>query len=135
MSRLHDGRWVDDGEVVAPTRAQYLNKEVSFAQYYRAIAKDAGVSFKDSSILPQVKRALESGDEHLNTIRLSTWDMYASIAKPQVASAFKRHGDFWSPAGGVCVAKQAARDAVLGADATDAIIKRLKRRTSQNETD
>ncbi len=114
MAQLQDGKWIDNGVFTSPTRAEYLNKTVSFEDFYRAIAKDAGISFAGSDILPRVKRALASGDEHLNTIPLATWDIYAGAAKHATAPAFKAHGDSWSIAGGVCVAKQAAKDAAEG---------------------
>lgn len=111
MSRLHEGKYVDDGPVEPPTRADYLNKVVTFEQYYRAIAKDAGVAFHPGSFLDRVKRALARGDEHLTSVPLAEWDSFSRGARQATAPAFKRHGDFWSLAGGVCVAKQAARDA------------------------
>ena len=115
MAMLQDGRWTDtEPNLKRPTRADYMNNLVTFAEYYRAIAKDAGISFKNSTMLPCIKRALANGDEHLNTIRLSEWDVLSICAKHATAPAFKAHGDWWSIAGGVCVAKQAAIDAAMG---------------------
>jgi len=112
MAMLQDGKYVDNQPTKAtPTRAQYLNNECTHEDYYRAVAKTAGLSFKGSSILPRVKKALEKGDEDLNTIPLSTWDAFSIAGRPFTQAAFKAHGDFWSIAGGVCVAKQAAKDA------------------------
>lgn len=112
MARLDGDKFVDDGAFESPTRAQYLNKEVSFEDYYRAIAKDAGISFDNCSDLPKFKAAIDRGDEHLNSIRLPYWDSWAIFSGDRLRAAFKKHGDFFSIAGGVCVAKQAARDAV-----------------------
>ena len=115
MAQLQDNIWIDNPPAeLAPTRAQYMNKQVTFEDYYRAVAKDSGVSFRNApeEFLRRVQKCLAERDEHLNKIRLSTWDMYALGAKSSTSPAFKRHGDFWSLAGGVCVAKQAARDAV-----------------------
>lgn len=100
---------------VMPTRAQYLAGKVTFEAYYRAIACNAGVSFASGSraFIDRVKRALVAGDKHLNTIPLAIWDGYAIAAQSATGPTFRRHGDSWSLAGGVCVAKQAARDAAM----------------------
>ncbi len=97
------------------TRKEYMDGVVSFADYYRSVAKDAGISFASAPVefLDRVEKALERGDEHLNTIPLSLWYYYAICAKHATMPALKRHGDFWSLAGGVCVAKQAAMDAAI----------------------
>ena len=94
------------------TRTQYMNKEVTFEEYYREIYKEADISFKHSIWLPRIKKALAAGDEHLNTIPLLEWDALGSAFFPRLRTVFKNHGDFWSLAGQVCALKQAARDAV-----------------------
>lgn len=114
MAELRDGQWVDsDPNVKHPSRADYLAGRVTFEEYYRAIAKESGVSFRNSPMLPKVARALANGDEHLNTIRLAEWDSIGIMGKSSTAPVFKAHGDFWSIAGGCCVAKQAAKDAAM----------------------
>lgn len=116
MARLQDGIFVDDPPAqLEPTRAQYMNKQVTFEDYYRAVARDAGVTFVDApqKFLQRCKKALDAGDMYLNTIPMATWDSYAYAAHRATSPAFKRHGDFWSLAGGVCIAKQAARDAAI----------------------
>ena len=62
----------------APTRADYMAHRVSHADYYRALAKTAGVSYSnaDPAFLRRVKAALSSGDEHLNSIPLRVWDRH-----------------------------------------------------------
>lgn len=95
-----------------PTHKQYMNKEVSFTDFYRAVYKTASISLENNAIITKVKTALEAGDEHLNTIPLRYWDGLALSACPSLTRAFKEHGDFYSLAGGVCAMKQAARDAV-----------------------
>ena len=95
-----------------PTRKQYMNKEVSFADFYRAIYQDAGISFEaDDSLISEVQEAITNGDEHLNTIPLARWDAMGQEAQVRLSVAFKKHGDFYSMAGSVCALKQAARDA------------------------
>jgi hypothetical protein len=98
-------------EVISMTRKDYMDGVVSFEQYYTTIAEESGVSFKNADIIPCVVRALANGDEHLNSIPLSTWHSYAIYEKPATSPVFKVHGDSWSLAGGVCVAKQAAKNA------------------------
>ena len=97
------------------TRKDYMDNKVTHAEYYRAIAKTAGISYAktDPQFLNRVKEALEQGDEHLNTIPLSTWDSRADSLLPFVHKAFKVHGDFPTQAGLVCLIKRAAKDAVL----------------------
>jgi len=92
---------------ISPTRQEYLDGTVTFEQFYTAIVQDAGIAFPDY-LLSEVISALAKGDEHLNTIALRRWDVLAACAKSAIAPAFKRHGDYFSLAGGVCVMKQAA---------------------------
>jgi hypothetical protein len=95
-----------------PTRKDYMDGKVDFAEYYRSIAKSLGLSYSnaDATFMTRVRQALANGDEHLNTIPLAVWDQRgAAIINP--APAFKAHGDGVSLAGLVCVVKQAARDA------------------------
>lgn len=95
-----------------PTRKQYMDKEVSFATFYRAIYMEAGVSLKSNKdLISEVRQAIADGDEHLNTISLRCWDLLAVAAESRLGTAFKSHGGFYSLAGGVCAIKQAALDA------------------------
>ena len=104
--------------LVAPTRADYMSGKVSFADFYRAVANTAGISYRnaDPAFLARVKAALASGDEHLNTIPLVEWD-HRGCGLLAAARAFKAHGDFDSMAGRVCLLKQVAKDAVQEAAA------------------
>ena len=95
-----------------PTRKQYMDGEVSFADFYRAIYRTAGISLEGNKTLTsRVKKALYQGDKHLNSISREVWDGLAFSARYTLIKAFKEHGDSYSMAGGVCVMKQAARDA------------------------
>lgn len=93
------------------TREDYMNGKVTHKEFYRSVAHEAGISFANSSMLPKIKAALASGDEHLNTIPLQTWDALAHVSRTQIATALKKHGDFYSMAGGVCTLKAAAIEA------------------------
>jgi hypothetical protein len=97
------------------TRKDYLDGKATHAEYYRAVAKTAGVSYRkaDSAFLQRVRAALDEGDEHLNTISLDEWDARAWSLLPTVRYAFLEHGEQFSLAGGVCLCKQAARDAAI----------------------
>jgi hypothetical protein len=97
------------------TRKDYMNGKVTHEEYYASVAKMAGVSFvgSDPAFLRKVRRALDRGDEHLNSIPLRVWDMYGAGAQIATAPAFEAHGDFWSIAGGCCVAKTMARRAAM----------------------
>ena len=93
------------------TREKYLAGEVSHEEYYRIIAKEAGISFPVDHEL--VHRALKSTDkENLNDIPLHEWDGYASGARSAIDKAMRKHGDWYSMAGGVCVMKNAVKKTI-----------------------
>lgn len=94
-------------------RFDYMTGAVSFDDYYRSIAHAAGVSFAGSSYLPRITRALEKGDEHLNSISLAFWDWLGAMLAPSPAyrAALKDHGEIDSMAVRVCVLKAAAIEA------------------------
>ena len=93
-------------------REQYLDKEVSFTEFYRSVNQVAGITLKTNRpLISKIKAALAEGDFHLNTIPLASWDMLAASRAPDLSRALKEHGDLYSMAGGVCAMKQAARDA------------------------
>jgi hypothetical protein len=94
-------------------RADYMSGKVTFAEYYREIARIAGISWRNHGMLGQVKTALASGDEHLNSIPLQSWDTLGAYSRPAIARALRVMGDTGgvSMADIVCVHKQAARDA------------------------
>lgn len=94
-----------------PQRSAYMAGEVSFTEFYESVAKEAGISYENSSLLPRIKHALAAGDEHLNTIPLSEWNSMAAMTYGPLKHAFKLHGDTFSLAGGVCVHKAAAKKA------------------------
>lgn len=93
------------------TRQDYMNDRVTFTEYYRSVAQTAGIRINDPNLIARVQRALAKGDEHLNTIPLQDWDIMAQSAYWSLSAAFQKHADFYSLADGVCVMKQAARDA------------------------
>ena len=97
------------------TREMYLNGKVEHHDYYLTLAKECGISFERSNLLPKVKKLLAAGDEHLNKIPLKSWDMLATsyIDQNKLHSVFKAHGDSWSLAGHVCMLKAAAKDAAI----------------------
>jgi hypothetical protein len=94
-----------------PTRNQYMNREISHAEFYRSVYQAAGISMARSPLLPKVREALANGDEHLNSIPLQMWDSMATNAQAAIARALREHGDFYSLGDGVCTLKQAAKDA------------------------
>lgn len=103
----------DVKDSVLPRREQYLRGEVSFEEFYRSVYQMAGVTLNGHPIVSEVARALAAGDEHLNSIPIHRWDSLAAAAQGSLSRSLRRHGDFWSQAGGVCCMKQAARDAAL----------------------
>lgn len=91
------------------TRKQYMNKECTFEQYYTEISENL-YHFSDN-FLSKVKSAIANGDEHLNTIPLSTWSNMAVPINPVVCKRLKDRGDTPTLAGAVCAIKQAAKNA------------------------
>lgn len=95
-----------------PTRADYMAGRVDFATFYRAVNATAGIKMDSHPILARAAHALGAGDEHLNRIPLSAWDAIAAGFWRSAERALREHGDHLSLAGGVCLAKQAVRDAL-----------------------
>lgn len=90
------------------TRKQYLNKECSHREYYG--------QFVTPRVLAVVKRQIgtkainNSTDPHLNDIPLSKWDaVFFGGFHNDMAKIMRDLGDFPTLAGGVCIAKEAAK--------------------------
>jgi len=98
-----------------PTREDYMSRRVTHTQYYQALCKTAGVSYKNAKpkFLDRVWKCMQEGDEHLNRIPLANWDSRTIGLLPSAYEAFRLHGDIPSQAGLVCLIKQAARDAAI----------------------
>ena len=95
------------------TRKEMLNGEASHDDYYLSIAKTCGLNYNkaEPEFLERVKKALNEGDEHLNSIPLKEWDQ-RGMAIRGARRAFEKHGDYPTLAGLVCLVKSAARAAV-----------------------
>ena len=59
------------------TRKEYLKNSNLHHQYYLEIAKEIGISVP-KDMLEKCKKALEKGDESLNSIPLKEWDMWVN---------------------------------------------------------
>ncbi len=91
------------------TRAQYMAKECSHAEYYGQFITPA-IRSRVASVIG-AKRIAASKDEHLNDIALASWDslsQYPEFRTP-LRTALATAGDHLSLSGVVCVAKVAAR--------------------------
>lgn len=93
------------------TRADYMDKRCTHADYYGEIAQAAGVSLVGHPIMPDVEKALAAGDEHLNSVPLDRWDSVGHGFRNALGPVMRARGDVLSMAGLVCVAKEAARQA------------------------
>ena len=91
-------------------RERYLNGDMSFDQYYGAIADECRIAVPDS-VVKVVRKALLNGDEHLNTIPRRRWDQIARgyMMRRELHKAFRSRGDYVTLAGTVCLVKTAAR--------------------------
>lgn len=94
-------------------RKDYMEHRATHREYYGSIVKEAGIVFPaDHPLVVAGAQALSRGDEHMNTIPLSRWDDEAARRQAYINRALREHGDFWSMAGGVCVMKEAVRQAI-----------------------
>ena len=89
-----------------------MDKLITHADYYQSVGKLAGINMVSWPRLEQAKKALENGDEHLNSIDLSLWDALAYSQQFITRPALKQHEDGWSLAGGVCIAKAMVKLAI-----------------------
>ena len=97
------------------TRKQYMNKEVSHFDYYSQFVTEATKTFILNDLtVDQIKEALNSGDEHLNDIKIpfnnmgrggSWWWDHAPINSKLV----RETGGSLSPSTYTCVAKACAK--------------------------
>jgi len=87
-------------------RKDYLEGRCSFEEYYGGIADACGLKPLDAALVARSRAALESGDEHLNSIPLHRWDIAAyPYNTNRLRAEMKRRGDFVTLAGLVCLAK------------------------------
>lgn len=90
------------------TRQQRLNNECTHEEYYSQFVNDT-IKARVLQYISEnkIKKAFES-DKCLNSIPLSVWDSIA-LNLFDVSNKMKLVGDYLTLAGGVCIAKQAAR--------------------------
>lgn len=88
------------------TRKDYLDGNVTYAEYYTTLAQVAGVSFPPA-FLARCAAAYAEGDTNLNTIPLAEWDAMARLDRFNVAlvTELRSRGDFLTAAGSVCIRK------------------------------
>lgn len=94
------------------TRADYIEGRASHDEYYLEIAKELGIK-PDDEMIQRAKKALEAGDEHLNTIPLREWDVWAmsllAFRSPEINRAFCKRGTVPAMADLVCMLKAVTR--------------------------
>ena len=96
------------------TRKDYLAGNCTYRQYCGQIVRLAGIRFskQDKIVKDCTPSDQRTVDEHYNHIGLPTWDISSGSARREICKALKQCGDSWSLAGGVCVIKEAVRQAV-----------------------
>lgn len=90
------------------TRKDYLDKKCTHDEYYGQIVQEVGISYANSPELKRIKKAYAT-DPHFNNIPLAEWDRKSAASQLTLFEAFKKRGDYWTLAGGVCVHKAAAK--------------------------
>jgi hypothetical protein len=83
------------------TRKDYLGHRQYYAQFVNQAVK-AKVSYLR-------ERIKQSHDEHLNDIKLCTWDALAQSLPRFCFERMRELGDFMTQAGAVCILKEAAK--------------------------
>jgi len=87
------------------SRKDYLDRKCTHREYYSQFVTDEIKGIVEHSIGIDALKA--STDKHLNDIRLSKWDR---LFMPSGTNAkLKEAGDYLTPAGKVCILKEAAR--------------------------
>lgn len=103
-------------ELKSPTRADYLAGRATHREFYGAIVREVGIRFRaDDPLVVKCRAALEAGDEHFNKVQvMAKWDAIAAsfIGTNRI---LREHGDYLTLAGGVCIAKEAIRQAIESA--------------------
>ena len=84
------------------SRQQYMGKECSHSEYYGQFITSAARLIVINTIGRE--RILASDDPHFNDIPLRLWDRLSFPIKNM-----KEAGDYLTLAGGVCIAKEVAR--------------------------
>lgn len=87
------------------TRQDYLNGKCTHREYYDQFVTP-GTRYMVATFIGK-ERITTSTDEHFNDIPLITWD--ALVSKAPGSELFKKAGDFYTQAGGVCLLKEAAQ--------------------------
>lgn len=94
------------------TRKQYLDGDCTHSQYY---SQFVDVAMKSRVLIrfgiDKIKAAFAE-DEHLNNIPIAYWDGLAVPFTAYAANAMRLAGDYPTLAGGVCIAKEAARQLI-----------------------
>lgn len=88
------------------SRKDYLDGKCTHREYYAQFVNDRTRGVVAQSIT--MSQLLASTDEHLNDIPLGRWDALPHY----VAGDMKAAGDWLSPAGWVCIAKEAAQQLI-----------------------
>lgn len=90
------------------TRQQYLSGDCTHEQYYSQFVNSTILSRVEAYIgKDKIVEAMQT-EKGLNSIPLAKWDMAAQNLF-DVSKKLKEAGDYLTLAGGVCIAKAAAR--------------------------
>lgn len=114
------------------SRRAYMDGHVTHDEYYGHIVREARIVITDYALIARCRLAFAAGDQHLNNtavtgLTLSTpawvkrkstrpysWDDVAAPLQFAARRVLRACGDSWSLAGGVCIAKEAIRQAIHG---------------------
>ena len=92
------------------TKEDYLNKNCTHRKYYaQFVTEDTKDRVKRNIGVDTLKEAYEE-DEHFNSIPLVNWDIIST--KPRLKIPMETCNDYLTPAGAVCIFKEAARQLI-----------------------
>lgn len=100
------------------TRQQYMNKECTHQEYYSQFVNDRVLNVVSRF---RKKKLIEGKDQHFNNIPLQYWDKVLVPVPFEIANNMKALGDYPTPAGVVCILKEAARQIVEKVLSTKAV--------------
>jgi hypothetical protein len=92
------------------TRQDYLNKVCAHREYYAQFVNNRIVTEVGNFIgVDLIKKAISENDTNLNAIPLNRWDAIGKNLASRMYLNFRQLGDIPTLSGGVCIAKEAAR--------------------------
>ena len=95
-----------------------MNRECTHQQYYAQLVNNRVINIVSKL---SKKQLIEGKDQHFNNIPLQYWDKMLTPVPFEIANKMRELGDYPTPAGVVCILKEAARQIVESLSAAKTI--------------